>query len=315
MKTLTERLYEYLEIRRALGYDLSFTERVMKKFTAYADERNAEHITSALFKDWKRDYGAADTNTWSARVSMVRKFATWLRGIDGKSEIPPRDIAIGKPKRSKPYIYSEQQIRDIVAEAARLPSEYGFRGLTASTLFGLIAVTGLRINEALGLQKDHIDLSAGTLEILKSKSGSERCLPLSPSTVDRLGQYLELRRHITGLNSGPIFVRHTGAPLGDCGARYTFAQVGRRLGHRNPAGYKRHGVGPRIHDLRHTFAVHTIISWYKAGVDVDQEMYKLSAFLGHKKPVHTYWYIEAVPELMQLAAKRSEALLKKRRQR
>lgn len=312
MTNLTDRLSEYLEIRRALGYDLAFTERVMKKFTAYADERHAEHITTALFEAWKRDYGSADTNTWAARVSMVRKFAAWLHGIDGKSEVPPRDIAIGKPKRSKPYIYSEKQIQDIVAEAARLPSEYGFRGITAATLFGLIAVTGLRINEALGLQRDHIDLSAGTLEILKSKSGNERCLPLASSTIDRLEQYLDQRQHITGLDGGPVFVRHTGVPLGDCGARYTFAQIGHRLGHRKPAGYKRHGVGPRIHDLRHTFAVRTITNWYKAGLDVDQEIYKLSAFLGHKKPQHTYWYIEAVPELMRFAADRSEVRLKKR---
>ena len=312
MKTLTERLYEYLEVRRAMGYDLRFPERVLKKFTAYADERSATHITTDLFKAWKHDYGNADTNTWSARLSMVRSFARWLRGIDGISEIPPRDIAIGKFKRAKPYIYSEQEIHDIIAEAGKLRSEYGFRGLTSSTLFGLIAVTGLRINEALGLEKDHIDLSVGTLEILKSKSGNGRCLPLSPSTVDRLGEYLEQRQHITGLDGGPVFVRYNGAPLGDCGARYTFAQVSRRVGLRKSTGFKRHGTGPRIHDLRHTFAVRTIIAWYKADLDVDREMYKLSAYLGHKKPVHTYWYIEAVPELMQLASERSEILLNRR---
>lgn len=314
MKTLTDRLYEYLGVRRAFGYKLEFSERVLKKFTQFADERGQRHITVELFKTWKENYGGADNNTWAARLGMVRSFAIWLSGIDCRSEVPPSGLLTYKNIRPKPYIFTEQQVRDIVAEARRLPSEYGLRGLTASTLFGLIAVTGVRINEALALDEDDVDLNLGTIDITKTKNGSDRRLPLASCAADRLGSYIVRRRSLAGVNGGAVFVGLTGERWGDCGARYTFALIGKRLGHRAPQRYNRHGVGPRIHDLRHTFAVRTIIDWYKAGLNVDREMYKLTAFLGHKKPQHTYWYIEAVPELLQLASSRAECLIKRRRQ-
>jgi len=313
MKTLTDRLYDYLDVRRALGYKLDFCERVLRKFTQFADDLGQRHISVDLFLAWKDQYGNADSNTWSRRLGMVRSFATWLQGIDGRSEVPPSSLMTYRAVRPKPSIFSEQQIRDLVAEAARLPSEYGFRGLTASTLFGLIAVTGLRINEALGLDEADIDLSLGTLDVTKTKNGYDRRLPIAPCTVDRLRHYIDQRRRLIGVSGGAVFVTSNGRRLGDCGARYNFAQVGQRLGYRPKQRRKRHGIGPRIHDLRHTFAVRTIIDWYKADLDVDREMYKLTAFLGHKKPQHTYWYIEAVPELLELASKRSERLIKRRR--
>ena len=158
MTPLTVRLKHYIAVRRSLGYDLSFSERVLRRFTEFADSERADHITVDLFLRWKEHYGSANNYTWSRRLSMVRVFASWLQGFDPRTEVPPPGLISSKPRRTRPYIYSDDQIAAIVAEARRLPSSYGLRGWTCSTLFGLIAVTGLRVSEAIGLDDKDVDL-------------------------------------------------------------------------------------------------------------------------------------------------------------
>lgn len=306
MPTLTASLERYLAVRRAFGFDLSFAERVLRKFTALADAEGAEHITVELFLRWKAQYGHADNNTWSARLGMVRGFATWLQGLDPQTEVPPAGLIAGKLRRSKPYFYSDEQIAAIVSEAARLPSSYGLRGWTCATLFGLIATTGLRISEALALNAQHVDLDQGVLTIERSKNGRSRVVPLADSTTERLIAYRRERDRLLGDEHESFFLFETGRCPTDCSARYNFARVCQRIGLRAPQRFTRHGRGPRIQDLRHSFAVKTIIDWYRRGLDPDREMPKLSTYLGHTKPEHAYWYIEAVPELLQLASERAE---------
>jgi integrase len=197
----------------------------------------------------------------------------------------------------------------IVSRAARLPSRYGLRGWTCSTLFGLVAVTGLRINEALKLDDDDIDLSAGVITVKRGKNRRARFVPIAPSATNRLAAYRAERIRLLGLGAGAFFRNDDGRRPTDCCARYNFAVVSQDVGLRRAQKFCRHGRGPRIHDLRHTFAVHTIMGWYRKGLDPDREMLRLSTYLGHVKPDHTYWYIEAVPELMQLASKRAERSL------
>lgn len=309
MATLSEALHRYLCVRRAFGFDLRFEERVLSKFTAMADAQGATHITTALFLEWRASYGQADNDTWAKRLTMVRAFAAWLRGSDPDTEIPPAGLIVGKPRRGKPYIFSDTEVATLVAEAARLPSPYGLRGWTCATLFGLIAVTGLRINEALSLDHRHLDLKHGLLVVERSKNRRSRTIPLSESTVEHLIAYQQERNRILGTPEEAFFRIESGSRFADCRARYNFARVCQRIGLRAPQRYCRHGRGPRIHDLRHTFAVRTIMDWYRRGLDPDREMPKLSAYLGHVKPEHTYWYIEAVPELLQLAARRAEGKL------
>ncbi len=306
MMTLTERLEEYLVVRRSLGYDLSFTARVLRVFTAFADREGADHITVDLFLRWKQSFGRASNNTWSTRLGMVRGFAGWLQAEDARTEVPPAGLIAGKLRRSQPYIYSEKEVAEIVSHAAKLPSRYGMRGWTCSTLFGLIAVTGLRINEAIALDDRDVDLAEGVVTVRRGKNGTARYVPLAPSTVARLRAYRAERTRLLGPTPGPFFLMESGARPTDCCARYNFALVSQKLGLRKPQRFCRHGRGPRIHDLRHTFAVRTIIGWYRKGLDPDREMIKLSTYLGHAKPELTYWYIEAVPELLQLASKRAE---------
>jgi len=315
MTTLSQRLNDYLSVRRSLGYDLSFSGRVLRGFAAFADREGADHITVDLFLRWKNAFGAANNNTWSARLCMVRVFAGWLQGHDARTEVPPSGLIPGKPRRARPYIYSETEVATIVARAARLPSRYYLRGWTCSTLFGLIAVTGLRINEALGLDDGDVDLDEGVITVKRGKNGKARFVPVAPSTVDRLRAYRAERIRLLGAAMGSFFRIDDGRRPTDCCARYNFALVSQGIGLREPQRFCKHGRGPRIHDLRHTFAVRTIMGWYRKGLDPDREMIKLSTYLGHSNPNHTYWYIEAVPELLQLASKRAERSLAEGRTR
>lgn len=306
MTTLTDRLKHYIAIRRSLGYDLSFAERVLRRFTEFADREGADHITVDLFLRWKKHFGCASSNTWAGRLSYVRTFATWLHGFDPRTEIPPPGLISGKPRRTRPYIYSDTQIAEIVTEAARLPSSYGLRGWTCSTLFGLIAATGLRVSEAIGLDDEDVDLERAVLTVKRGKNGRCRFVPISASAAGRMRAYRAERNRVLGSSRPAFFLFESGGRPTDCGARYDFAQVCQRIGLREPQSFKKHGRGPRIHDLRHTFAVHTIMGWYRKGLDPDREMPKLSTYLGHTKPEFTYWYIEAIPELLRLACERAE---------
>ncbi|WP_208353217.1 tyrosine-type recombinase/integrase [Pseudaestuariivita rosea] len=306
MKTLTQRLDEYLALRRSMGFDLSFDERVLRKFTTFGDENGFHCISTPLFLDWKVNYGRADNNTWSHRLGMVRRFAFWLAEHDDQTEIPSSQLVTGRYRRRVPFIYAPIQIAEIVAEAGRLPSPYGLRAAIWQTLFGLIAVTGMRVNEALSLERDDVDLDCALLTLRNTKNGKDRQLPINEDTAHRLVEYARKRDRLVTQDSSRFFIQEDGQHAKDCAARYNFAQVSKNLGIRSPQAFNRHGHGPRIHDLRHTFAVHTILDWFRDSRDIEAEMYKLSTYLGHSEPKHTFWYIEAVPELMQLAAARAE---------
>ncbi len=311
MTTLSQRLDDYVAERRSLGYDLSFSARVLRGFAAFADREGRNYITVDLFLRWKAAFGSANNNTWSARLGMVRIFATWLQGHDDRTEVPPSGLVSGKLRRTRPHIYSAAEVVTIVARASRLPSRYGLRAWTCMTLFGLIAITGLRINEALKLDDDDVDLDAGVVTVKRGKNGKARFVPIDPSAVQRLRAYRAERMRLLGEMAGAFFRNEDGRRFTDCCARYNFAHVSQGIGLRETQRFCKHGRGPRIHDLRHTFAVHTIMDWYRKGLDPDREMIKLSTYLGHAKPDYTYWYIEAVPELLQLALVRAERSLAK----
>jgi len=169
MTTLSQQLADYLAVRRSLGFDMTFEERVLRVFTAFADREAVDHITVDLFLRWKAAFGTANNDTWAHRLGMVRGFARWLKGYDERTEVPPAGLIPAKWQRPRPYIYSDKQVAAVVARAAKLRSHYGLRGWTFSTLFGLIAVTGLRINEALKLDDGDVDLDAGVITVKRGK--------------------------------------------------------------------------------------------------------------------------------------------------
>lgn len=304
MNSLSKELDRYLTIRRSLGFSLATEERILRRFTAFADGQNTQHISTALFLRWQESSGTAKKRTRAARLGTVRVFAQWLHCIDSKHEVPPQSLIPRLARRPRPYIYSEDEIRRIVEAAAELPSIHGIRALTCTTLFGLIAVTGLRIAEALSLDSGDVDLANGVLTLRRGKAGNARLLPVSDCTRKRLADYAQERERLLGTHSKAFFVADRGERLTGCGARYSFAAVCQSIGLRPPQKYHRHGRGPRIHDLRHTFAVRTLLNWYRTGKDPAQELIKLTTYLGHVNPKMTYWYIEAVPELLELASRR-----------
>ena len=295
----------YLSVRRSLGYDLRTDERVLRRFARFADQEGAPHIDTALFLRWDASLPHAGTWTRSARLSKVRLFAQWLSGIDPANEVLPRGLLPGRYGRPRPHIYNEVEIASILGAAKALPSIYGLRGLTCSTLFGLIAVTGLRISEALALDRGDLDVENGVLRVRRGKLGKERLLPLDPTVVAQLVDYAAERDRLLGSTGHAFFVTCNGTRLTDCSARYNFARACQQIGLRAHQHYCRHGRGPRIHDLRHTFAVRTMINWYQTGKDPAHEMIRLTTYLGHSDPDNTFWYLEAVPELLDLAMARA----------
>jgi integrase/recombinase XerD len=309
MSRMSDELEHYLAVRRSFGFDLRTFERVLRKFIAFAQNQGTDYITSKLFLRWKDTFGSASMATWSTRLGMVCQFSLWLNGVDSRNEVLSRSLLTGKQRRTRPYIYSDQEILQIVDGAARLHSVNGIRALTYSTFFGLIAVTGLRISEAIALDCDDVDLTVGILKIRHGKLGKERIVPISKSSLKRIATYAKERDRLLGCHPTPFFVSDSGTRLTDCTARYNFACVCQQIGLRPVQRFNRHGRGPRIHDLRHTFAVHTLLRWYRAGMDPDREMLKLSIYLGHTKPDNTYWYIEAIPELLELASHRATQIL------
>lgn len=300
-----KELERYLCIRRSLGYDLRTAERILRRFIGFMQRHDASHITAELFLRWQMTTGAACLQTRQGQLVAVRPFAAWLHGMDPAHEILPPSLLPGRARRSKPYIYSEDEIRRIVGAAAVLPSLNGLRSLTYAALFGLLAVTGLRISEALFLDVGDIDRETGVLTVRRGKGGKERLLPLSQSAIRELGAYDEERDRLLGYCPEAFFVGDRGDRLTDCAARYNFALVCQNIGLRTVQKHYKHGRGPRIHDLRHSFAVRTMIDWYRTDKDPAHEMIKLSTWLGHASPANTYWYIEAVPELLELASQRA----------
>jgi integrase len=223
-------------------------------------------------------------------------------------EVPPPRLLPTKQRRPAPHIYTEAQIFELMAAARQLRSRSGLRGATFNVLIGLLAATGLRPGEALALDIDDVDLVGAVLTVRESKFGKSRFVPIEQSACDALTAYARFRdmarpRHETSA----FLVTARGGRLKGCTARRTFAALGRTVGLRPPQCH-RSGRGPRLQDLRHTFATIRLVEWYSAGLDVDRLMPRLATYLGHVSTVETYWYIQAVPELLRLAAERMEAI-------
>ena len=210
-------------------------------------------------------------------------------------------------RRQQPYIYSDAEIEAIVRVASQLASPKGLKGRTYSTVFGLLSVTGMRVSETLTLDREDVDLEQGLLRIRRTKFGKSRLVPLHDSTRQVLVAYARDRDRVLQRPATPaFFLSERGARVTDCATRYNFAKVSRAVGLRSPVKGCRHGHGPRLHDMRHRFAARTLVDWYRGGADVERELPKLATYLGHVHVNDTYWYIEAIPELLELATRRLE---------
>ncbi|MGH9627332.1 MAG: tyrosine-type recombinase/integrase [Bryobacteraceae bacterium] len=302
MSRLDAALNEYLTIRRSLGFELREVASCLRNFIAFLQAEGASYITTKIALRWATLPAEAQPSTWAWRLGMVRRFAAWHSAMEPRTEIPPAGLLPHRYQRKRPHIYSDDEIDKILRRAAQLVSPTGLRAHTYTTLFGLLAVSGMRVNEALNLDRPDVDLGHGILTIRRTKFGKTRHVPVHPSTVDALKQYADRRDRILAKPTTAFFVSERGIRITEWMARYTFARLSQQLGLRSIA--KSHGRGPRLHDMRHRFAARTLIHWYRAGLDVERELPKLATYLGHVHVNETYWYLEAVPELLQLATNR-----------
>jgi integrase/recombinase XerD len=299
---LQQALNDYLRIRRSLGFQLQEAEGRLKNFVAFLQSDRASYITKELALRWATQPAKAQPSTWAQRLGIIRRFAIWYSAREPRTEIPPVGLLLYRYRRKPPYIYSNEEIQRLLRGTQQLSSPKGLRAHTYTTLFGLLVATGMRVNEALGLERADVDLKRGILHIRRTKFRKSRYVPVHPSTVAALKKYVGLR---TRLFPGPLvafFISEKGRRITKWMAQYTLAKLSQRVGLR--ASAKGHGRGPRLHDMRHRFAARTLIHWYRAGLDVERELPKLSTYLGHVHVNGTYWYLEAVPELLQLATDR-----------
>lgn len=306
MTSLAIALNEYLSMRQGLGVRLRVPAGLLRRFVAFLDSEGQEVITRELAVQWAMAPRHAQPATWAWRLGIVRQFAMWRQATDARTEVPPAGLLPHRFRRPRPHLYTDEEIRALLTAARALPSPRGLRGLTYATLFGLLAATGVRISEALMLDDADVALDRNLVTIRRTKFGKSRIVPVHQSTTDALTRYAEARDRLLPKRSTPaFFVSERGTRLAGDNTRHTFVIVSRRAGLRAaPTTGCRHGHGPRLHDMRHRFAASTLVAWYRAGKAVERELPKLATYLGHVHVNETYWYLEAVPELLQLAAAR-----------
>jgi integrase/recombinase XerD len=308
MSDLREAAERYLQLRRNLGCKLVEPGRLLQNFLAFAEREEASHVTTDLALRWAQQPSSVQPATRARRLSVVRRFAAWLSASDRRTEVPPAGLLPGRYVRKRPYIYSDAEIRDLIRTAGQLASASGLKGRTYAMIFGLLAVTGMRVSEVLALDREDVELDEGILRIRRTKFGKSRLVAVDDSTRQVLADYARERdRVVRRPSAAAFFVSEGGDRVTGWAARYNFAKVSREVGLRAPAGGRRHGRGPRLHDMRHRFAVCTLLRWYRSGIDVEREIPKLATYLGHVHVNETYWYLEAVPELLELAAGRLES--------
>jgi integrase/recombinase XerD len=300
VSALAAHLDDYLRLRRGLGFQLGRHGQVLPRFVAYLDERGATTVTVELAVAWARLPEANKPITHEFRISAVRGFARYLHTIDPAHEVPPAGLLAAGRHRPTPHIYTADQIAAVLYMAGRLRP--ALRALTHRTLLGLLAATGMRVGETMALTCDDVDLVDGIVTVRHAKFDRMRLVPLHASVTDELRRYATERDRLCPRPScDRFFVTVTGRSLCRRDVDVVLGDITTAIGLRTET------VHPRVHDLRHTFAVRTLIDAHRRGVDINAVLPVLSTYLGHVEPANTYWYLEAVPELMQLVAARLEA--------
>lgn len=303
--SMMNKVEQYLQFRRSLGYQLRIEGRQLQKFAAFADsERHRGPLTIELAVRWARLPVAGDPIYWARRLEIVRCFARYLAATEPCTELPPRGLLGPAHRRTTPHIDADTDVAALIGAAGHLGPPGGLRPRTYATLLGLLATTGLRISEALHLKKSDANLDRRILTIRETKFRKTRLVPLHPTAVTELRHYADVRERLTASCEGDhFFVSDVGQPLPYSTVRTVFCRLCREL--------RITGTGlcrPRLHDLRHTFACRRVERWYDAGVNLDGAITALSVYLGHAKVSDTYWYLTATPELLARAAARFEAL-------
>lgn len=308
--SLQARINDYLAERRRLGFELRSWDTYLTGFARYVVSRHHRGpLTVELMTGWVRQGkgGRGSPGTWARRLDKLRRFVRYLKQFEPDTEMPDETLFGPVPGRVAPHIFHENEIIELLAAARQLRPRGSLRSATYETLFGLMASTGLRVSEAIHLCDADVDLKRGMLTVRQTKFAKSRQLPMHHSTVEALARYRRQRaRHVPSTPDTPFFIgsrgRRLGQPLSDRQAHNVFSALRNSLGWINRGAHD----APRLHDLRHTFAVRRMMLWHAEGTDIDQMMLALSTYMGHTKIICTYWYLTAVPELMALAGGKFE---------
>lgn len=303
MSALEQALADYLQLRHSLGHELAEAGWLLPGFVTYLDAHGAATVTIEAALGWAQQ-PATDrpTTTGARRMTAARGFARYLAGIHPGTEVPPLGLMPHRQRWRHPFIYSSADITAVMDQARRSITS-PLRAATYDTLIGLLAASGLRIGEAIKLDRSDVDWTQGTLLIRESKFGKSRLVPLQASSIQALRDYATVRDELQPRPNQPsFFVSRTRNRLSYAVVSATFRQLvdAAEVGTGAPSP-------PRLHDLRHTFAVRTLLGWYRTGEDVQAKIPSLSTYLGHREPSSTYWYLSAAPELLALAAARQES--------
>jgi integrase/recombinase XerD len=305
VKRLTRAAANYLALRRALGFKLRHQTWWLPDFIAYLETHRSSVITTELAMRWAQQPSDADPSWWAKRLGAVRQFAKYHRAFDPRTEVPPKGLIPAPRRRQRPHLYSDTEIKALMRQASALP--HPLQAATYTTLIGLLATTGMRVGEAIALDENDVDCARSLVTVRDSKFRKSRHVPVHASTLAALSAYARRRDRVRQRRSSSFFISLVGTRLHEQNVWRIFAGMRERaeLTHQS-------GRPPRIHDMRHSFAVSTLRNWYRAGVDVEQRLPWLSTYLGHVSPSTTYWYLTATPELLALASKRAERAWKVR---
>jgi integrase len=302
MSALADAATDYLQLRRALGHKLAEAGRLLPRLVAFLEASGAQTVTLQAALAWAQEASAPPGSTVpGTRMTVARGFARYLAGADPATEVPPPGALSCPAHRRVPYIYSRSDIAALTAHA-RQTIRSPLRAATIATVIGLLDATGMRVGEVLALDGPDISWAESVLTIRESKFGKSRLVPVHDSTTAALESYARIRDRLlpAAARSTPgFFISLAGTRLiyTDVWRTFTVLAASAGIGAGSP-------VTPRIHDIRHTFAVRTLLRWYRGRQNVQARLPWLSAYLGHREPRGTYWYLTAVPELLALAAQR-----------
>ena len=305
MSALSQAVADYLAVRRSLGYKFARPETLLGQFTAYLEQAGAATVTAEHALAWAV-LPDGDPSWHAYRLAVARGFAAWLATTDPDAEIPPAGLIPSRKHRATPYLYTDSEIAALITAAGSL--RFQLRTATYQTLIGLLAVTGMRVGEAIGLNRDDADLNAGVLTVRNGKHGKSRLVPVHDTTARALRDYQRVRDRLCPDAATPaVLISPAGTRLLYCNVHATWKKLAASAGLRPRSGSCR----PRIHDLRHSFAVRTMLDAYESGLDGQATLFVLSTYLGHADPKATYWYLSASPELMAAAGQRLAAWLER----
>jgi integrase/recombinase XerD len=299
MSSLQAHVDDYLRLRRGLGFKLERHGQVLPQLAAYLEAAGARTVTSELAIAWARLPASAHPRHWAARLAIARGFAAYLQTIDPATEIPAADVFAVRYQRPTPYLWSKQEIRRLLQAARTLRPP--LKAVSYEALFGLLAVSGMRVGEAVALECGDVDLQRGVVTIREQTAKLERArlVPLHSTTVDALGRYATTRERLCSQpKSNAFFLSGAGTRIDRSDVSKTLRTITTELGLRTAT------IKPRAHDLRHSLAVTTLVGWQRSGEQIAARIAALSTYLGHASPADTYWYLTATPELMGLAAQR-----------